>query len=315
VAGLSAFALVVAVLACCAAWISTAWPEGAIAAMMAAVYSSFYATQDDPGPALLAFMGWTIVSLPIAALYLFAILPAIDGFPMLVLALAPVFLVLGYMQADPRQVSKAMPLILGVAAALSLQETFNADFPDFMNGNLAQIAGIGAAVTATRLFRTFGAAWSVRRILRRGWEDLAALAERHRPADRASWTSAMLDRLGLITPRLALAAPGEVPEEEADALNDLRIGLNLIDVRQVRAELPPPSVDALDRVLDGIARTFRRRTAGAPEPAEPALLASLDRARAELAHAPQGSARDRGFAALTGLRRNLFPAAAAATPA
>src|SRR6202043_3549214 len=99
---------------CCGFWIVTGWAHGATAAMMAAVFSSFYATQDDPVPALASFMRWTIISLPIAALYMFLILPRITDFPMLILVSSPFYLVVGYMQGDPAQATRAMALLLGV---------------------------------------------------------------------------------------------------------------------------------------------------------------------------------------------------------
>ncbi|MDR3510736.1 MAG: FUSC family protein [Caulobacteraceae bacterium] len=308
-AALSALALVMAVLACCAFWIFTAWPEGAVAAMMATVFSSFYATQDDPAPALVGFMGWTIVSMPIAALYLFAILPAIDGFPLLVTALAPAFLVMGYFQADPRQMGRAMPLILGVAGALSLQEVFTADFPAFLNSNLAQIAGIGAALSSTQLFRTISAGWSARRLLRSGWRDIAEVAAARRETSRERWTSAMLDRLGLLTPRLASAEPDE-ELQAANALVDLRVGLNVIDLKTVRRTLAPASGAAADAALGAIARLYALRASGRPGPSDGSVLASIDAAMREIERAPLGPARQQGLVALAGLRRTLFPAAA-----
>lgn len=312
-AALSAFALVAAVLACCAFWIFTAWPEGAVAAMMATVFSSFYATQDDPSPALRGFMGWTLVSMPIAALYMFAILPAIDGFPLLVAALAPAFLVMGYLQADPRQTGRAMPLILGVAGAMSLQEVFAADFPAFVNANLGQIGGIAAALASTQLFRTISAGWSARRLLRSGWRDIAEVAAARREINRERWTSAMLDRLGLLTPRLASAEP-DAELDGANALVDLRVGLNVIDLKTARRALPAAQGDAADAALAAVARLYGARAAGRGGAADGEALASIDAAVREIEQVPAGPARRRGLVALAGLRRTLFPAAGAFVP-
>jgi len=49
-----ALAAVITILLCCAFWILTAWPAGAAAPMMAGVLCCFFATQDDPAPAILA---------------------------------------------------------------------------------------------------------------------------------------------------------------------------------------------------------------------------------------------------------------------
>lgn len=305
-AALSALALMTAVLGCCTFWIAARWPQGAIAAMMAAVFSSFYATQDDPGPALKTFMRWTIVSLPVAGLYMFLILPRISDFAMLLLALSPFYLVAGYMQGDARQAPRAMPLLLGVTGALALQETFSADFESFINGNLAQIAGIAAALMSTRILRTLGAAFSARRILNQGRRDLAALAEGRMEADRAAWTSLMLDRLGLIAPRLAMALPGTQPSGADEAMVDLRVGLNIIILRQIESEGGLPGLRVM---LEDLARAYR---GGRATLDDPALLARIDALIAATYSADAAAhPTPRIVAALAGLRRTLFPAAPA----
>ena len=81
------------------------------APLSAAIFSSFFAAQDDPAPSILKFMISTFISFPFAALYIFAVFPAIDGFPMLVAVLAPVFLILGALQGNPSTYSsRLLPL-------------------------------------------------------------------------------------------------------------------------------------------------------------------------------------------------------------
>ncbi|MDP1238441.1 FUSC family protein, partial [Klebsiella pneumoniae] len=91
------------------------------------VFCCFFASQDDPAPAIANFGLFTLVSLPIAAAYQFAVLPRIDGFPMLAMVLAPTLLALGVFVASPRHAGSAMAVLMGFCNALALQETFNAD--------------------------------------------------------------------------------------------------------------------------------------------------------------------------------------------
>jgi uncharacterized membrane protein YccC len=308
-AALSGASLMAAVLFCCAIWIGTAWPEGATAAMMASVFSSFFAAQDDPAPAIGSFLIWVTLAIPAAALYLFGILPAIDGFPMLALALAPALLLLGYFQAMPRWSGPATALMIGFAGGLALQAHFAADLPEFLNANLALSIGIAVALATARLMRSVGAGWAGRRILRRGWRDVVALARRRRPIDADRWSSAMLDRVGLIASRSALAEPQD-RLNAYDALADMRIGLNLIDLGALAQRADAAKAAALDETMQGVARVFEQRIAGADAPADPGVLQAIDRAIASLAAAGDSDPRQVGFAALVGLRRNLFPAAA-----
>jgi uncharacterized membrane protein YccC len=311
-AALSGLALMAAVMACCTFWIFTAWPEGAVAATMAAVFASFFAAQDDPAPAIIGFLVWSLVALPLAALYLFAILPAIDGFPMLALTLAPVLILIGYLQATPSWTSRAIALLIGFAGALGLQATFSADLPQFLNGNLAQIAGVGAALAATRLFRSVGAGWAARRILKRGWRDVAALARNRSAVNADAWIATMLDRVGLVAARIALAGP-EDELDAYDALADMRVGLNVIDLHAVGAAGGADAA-SVDKALQGVAAIFERRLSGVDEARDLTLLEAIDQAIAKLASTAAPGGHQRGYAALVGLRRNLFPTAAPYSP-
>ncbi len=312
---LSGVSVFIAIVGACAVWIATAWPEGALAPMGAAIFGSFFAAQDDPAPFIRGFLILTIASLPITALYQFAILPSIDGYVMLCLVLAPLFLLLGYFQAQPKTATVALPLILGITNLLSVQEVFAADFAVFVNTFFGLIVGTTAALVATRLFRSLGAYWSARRILRFGWRDLAAnaTAAAERVPNRGVWTSRMLDRVGLLVPRLALA---ERRDEllGADPLNDLRIGLNVIDLQQARGKVGPDADRSLERVLRDVARHFRKLAVGRAAPVSSRLVVEIDEAIGDVARALPSKERESCLWSLAGLRRNLFPAAPAYLP-
>ena len=232
----SAFAAVIAITACCAFWTATGWPSGAAAPMMAAVLCCFFATQDDPAPGIWEFLKYTIVSIPISAFYLLAVLPAVHSFEMLVMAAAPVFLVLGCYAGRPATSLRAMAVIFGVAGTLSLQDTGTADMVSFINGILAQIFGMAAAVVVTRLLRTVSAQWTARRLLRAGWRELAQMDAAGRAPSVMEVSARMLDRIALLTPRLAMDGPQQ-DMSAVNALGDLRIGLNMAQLRNMQPAL------------------------------------------------------------------------------
>jgi uncharacterized membrane protein YccC len=295
---LSSFAAVIAISACCAFWIFTAWPAGSAAAMMAAVFCCFFATQDDPVPGIMLFLEYTIWSIPMAALYLLAILPAVHSFEMLVLVTAPLFLTLGIFIARPATAGKGMAFLFGVAGALSLQDTGSADLVSFSNSMLGQLAGISAAVLFTRLLRSVSAEWTARRLLRAGWTELAGLGRSARTPSVAAVSARMLDRIGLLTPRLALAGTGD-DLVAVDALSDLRVGLNMTQLLALPARQRLP---ALHTLLQALSTYFERRLQR-PAPAGPALLQQLDTALRGACALSQREA----VAALVGIRRDLFP--------
>ena len=307
---LSSFAAVLAICLCCAAWIVTAWPSGAAAAMFAAVFCSFFATMDDPVPAIRNFMSFMIWSVPVSALYVLVLLPLVHDFGMLVLVAAPTFLLLGLFIARAATAPSAMAMLFGVAGTLSMHDTQAVvDLPAFLNSTLAQVLGIFAAALVTRLVRTVGADWSAQRIRRATWSELGAMADAARGAavDEA-YAVRMVDRIALLAPRVVQADAAVRNETVDGALSDLRSGLDIVALQRARPRLPSLGIGP---VMQGVARLFRSRGHGRDDAPPATLLAELDGAL-------QGALGNGGIdgrvavTALVGLRRTLFPGAPAA---
>jgi uncharacterized membrane protein YccC len=312
IAALSAGAAAVAVMAYCTFWILTAWPEGSATAAFAAIVSCSFASQDDPTPAIVKYLGFTLLALPVSALYLFVILPMVDGYAVLAAVLAPVLLVMGYVQADPGRSPYALPMLACFIVAMGFLDRFTVDYARFLNVALAQMGGVIVTIGAARLFRSVGADWSARRILRQGWREVAALAAASRSTDEIAWSRRMHDRLGLIASRMAFLEAWE-GFRGADALRDLRIGRNVIHLRRVQVSAAQPTLGRLlGNVLAQIAAFYAARAShGRPIAPPLSLLEGIDRALSRLHEASAGETRRQGFLALAGMRRNLFPDAAA----
>lgn len=309
---LSAFAAAVAVLSCCAFWILTGWPAGAAAPMMAAVLCCFFSTQDNPVPFIKGFLEYTIYSIPASALYLLVLLPAAHNFETLVLVCAPTFLVLGVFVARPATFGRAFPFLFGVIGTLALMDTNTADIDSFTNGMLSQIAGLVAAAVFTGVLRSVGAGWTARRLLKAGWSELARLGNGER-VTLPEFSARMVDRVGLLTPRLAQAGKQE-DLQAVDALRDLRIGLNMTLLQDVRARLGHADA-AVAPLMKQLARHFALRPA-VDAGCETRLLASIDGALRAICGHEHGAdgVRCEALAALTGMRRDLFPNAAPYEP-
>ncbi|MEN3277385.1 MAG: hypothetical protein V7631_3175 [Massilia sp.] len=301
---LSAVAAVITCLSVCAFWIVSGWPHGAQAAMWAAILCSFFATQDDPVPFINNFLKYLIYSIPVGALYLLVLLPAVQTFEMLVLVCALAFLPLGVYLARPATYPKAIPFLFGVGGALALQDSSTDNLLSFTNNMLAQVLGLAAAAIVTGLLRSVGADWAARRLLKAGWRELARLGSGEVAASVSEFAARMVDRVALLTPRLALAGKQQ-DLAAADALVDLRIGLNMARLLAARDQLGR-SQAALWPLMEHLAQHFEARPD--VDPAEDArLLASLDNALRSVAAAPPSKARTDALVALAGLRRDLFP--------
>jgi uncharacterized membrane protein YccC len=303
---LSALACGLAVLLCCTIWITTAWPQGAVACEMVAVACSFFAAQDDPAPAIMSFLLWSVAGVLVDGILLFGILPGASSFATLVVALAPPFLIGGVLVSMPGTTNGGRAFTANAATLLALQDAYNADFPSFANSALAFVLALGLAVTVTRLIRSVGAGFTTQRLLRTIWNELALAAERRGDQDRARYAGLMLDRLGLIGARLA-----QTDEGPADALAHIRVGLNIIDLRRARHALTPDVRGRIDTLLDALA-TFYRRGAHLGPDTEAPLLPAIDGALAALEDAGQEPGRPDALLGLVGIRRGLFPNAAPA---
>lgn len=296
---LSGVAAALAIIGTCAFWILTASPAGSIAALMAAVASSIFAQLDDPAPAIARFISGNAASVVVAGFYLFAVLPAIDGFPLLIVALGAFFLPAAAFQAVPSLTARLTPVTLNTFAMMSLQENYAADFPSLLESGLAMLLGIGFALWATRLVRSFGISLRVSRLVQTDRRNLARLAEGRHPADLRRIAAAMLDRFEAVAARLGAADARAFGVRE---LADLRAALNVLRLREVTGRLESQARRLVEEALTAVAAQARGR-----EPAE-GTLARLDAALAVLTASGDRRARSAALA-LSGLRMAWFPEA------
>ncbi|WP_414714371.1 FUSC family protein [Sphingobium sp.] len=310
VAALAGFATGTAIMLYCAVWILLAWPNGSATAAFAALITCSFAAQDDPAPVIGRYLLATLKTFPLAALYLFVILPRVDGYEVLVITLAPALLWMGYIQADPKRSPQALPMFSCFIVAMGFLARFQADFALFINTGLAQLGGIVATLAVTRMFRSANAAWTARRILRANWGELAQLADIRRPFLAERWTAMGVDRLGQVAARMAFAAPGNVLHT-ADGLADLRIGRNIIPIRRALSHVPHDARHSLGAILGSLSHFYgdRWRNSHASAPPE-TVLGQIDMALNTLLALDLDEPRRRALRALVGMRCNLFPAAA-----
>lgn len=298
---LSVFPAVGATFAAAVVWIYMGWADGAGAVTLAAVSCSFFASLDQPAPQVFSFMVWTVVSTVLAGVYLFAVLPNVHDFPMLVVMFAVPFICVGTLIPQPRFTLATMLTAVNTATFLSIQGAYDANFLTFVNSNMAGCAGLLFAFVCTRITRPFGAELAAARLTRSGWADVVIAASPHAIAAQNNMASRMLDRLMQLLPRLSASDDDHHPSVES--FRDLRVGLNALDLQHIRRTLKEEVRQPIDRVLAGIRQYFQqcieqRRRLPVPlelaERIDAAMTSDLD-ARGAL-HA------------LVGLRLSLFPA-------
>ena len=302
---LSAFSAVLTILVLCAFWIASGWQAGGGAAELAAAACCLFAALDDPAPALTKFLVCAALGIVSVGIGLFGILPLVHDFETLVLVLAAFFVPVGLLSATPATQPLGFALGFITATLLSLQSTYAADFPTYADGSIAALLGLAGAAVMTALVRSVGAEWSARRLLRAGWRELAAIPQSRTPGERTALAELLLDRLGLLVPRLAAVGEGN-DLAAVDVLADLRVGMNMVELQRNREALPPPVRTAVDDVLFGAATQFAAQAAaGHVRRPEPALLRDIDRALDAAITVPGAPGRDL-LLHLVGIRRSLF---------
>ncbi|GJE41111.1 p-hydroxybenzoic acid efflux pump subunit AaeB [Methylobacterium soli] len=292
----SAIGVAATILLTSAIWIATAWPDGSGAPMMAAVACCFFATLDDPAPAIMGFATSAIIGALVGGVYLFAILPFATNIETVILFLAPAYLVCGTLMQQPRTAALAVGTAVNGSTLLALQTSYSAEFAAFTNSAIAVILGMWVAALVTRLVRSVGGGWSARRLLRTNRATLLGAARGEGARDGAGLSALMLDRLGLLAPRLAVLPPDDLAGI-ADLVAEVRAAINLAELRRGRADLSPEERRAVDAVLAALPGHLAGRGDD--------LLARIDAALDATAREAGGEAR----LGLVGLRRALHPEA------
>ncbi|PWT88448.1 MAG: FUSC family protein [Proteobacteria bacterium] len=306
---LTAASVAIAVLGCSAFWIATGWPDGATAPLFAAVLGSFLAGADDPLPTFRSLYRLFLVVIAMNGIYLFGVLPRVTTLEMLIAALMPTFLLLGWMAARPATARIGSMIAIFLSVQLALNDTYSADFTSFANSSVALMLGVAFTGVICGIVRLLGAEWIASRLLRSNWTTLAAVAESKSNQDRAAIASLMQHRLALLASRIS-AVPAEARRDAAN-LRQLRTALNIIDVKRMSNALSRRTTAAIEAFLVHLASVCRTHTGG---PLPDGLVVQLDGTIASTLQEPSGEGRDQALMGLAGIRSGLFPQSPAYQP-
>jgi uncharacterized membrane protein YccC len=291
--------------------IATKWENGATAIAITAVLCSIFIVADDPTPMAGTLIHGFFIAFPFAVFYEFAILQAVDGFVMLALVLFPVVFLVGFFFAQPKYATMALGSMVGFSAGLALQPEFLSNFAAFMNSYVALVVGGLFGFVGLSTLRVLPAQTVARRIRRAGWSDLAALTAS--PSDEPAWSSLMIDRMSLLISRLA-RLPRGADVELVDALTDLRLGVTIIELNHLCAAVDRAERERIESLMAMLGRYFKSLASGRPAALPQSAVDMLDAIMAGILRLPKTAARTTGLLAAVGLRRGLFPQAAAYQP-
>ena len=298
--GLTAF---IATMVVCGFWMMSAWPNGATAAMMAAVGASLMSFLDNPVPALKGFIRYTAMAVGVVLIYSLVILPGIDGFPLLAMVFAPYFILLGVLITSPQTYGFALAMLVNVVMILNVGTAYSSNVAGVIGGGIASLAGFGVAAIVTAFIRVVPVDRHIRRLVRANWRDIAAIGKGKLKLGRMVMIRRLLDRQGLILPRLAMAP--EHHETFLRVMPEVSIASVLYDLRRLRMVAEPALATKLDRLLANIAQHFEARLDDFSRAPDAVILSDVDHILRDVVGMPKGAAREKLLIPLVALRRTL----------
>lgn len=299
----SGIGVMVGITLCSSFWIASGWTDGAGALFVLGPICMLCGTVDAPlGNVMRCLLGMG-VGLAVGLVYGFVIFPRTTDFISLAAVLAPVLLATGMALAKPPFAFAAVSMVLTFPFIAGFSPINAASFSSAVNSSLAALIGGAMALFSVRLFQTIGTDHVTGRILRAIRRDVASRVAGRNP-NTARWTSVMLDRIGLLIPRLA----GDVQSTNLlrFALADLRIGQAASRLHTFKKTLGGrPSQALLSDFFQNAAAHFKRRAMSGDERSVRHLLAQLDGVKDAMA-TEAAPIRERVLPLLSTLRRDLL---------
>jgi uncharacterized membrane protein YccC len=129
-----------------ALWFATAWPNGPVAVVVAAVVCSLLASLEQPDKISMAAAATVLIAaVPVFATQ-FYLMPLALDFPSMAVALAPLMLTCGFIMAQPRIGPLGLLSAVYFAFASNIDNVMTYDAVSFLNSSLAILVGIAVTV-------------------------------------------------------------------------------------------------------------------------------------------------------------------------
>ncbi|MBR0653040.1 FUSC family protein [Roseomonas terrae] len=195
---------ILTILAAQLLWIVTAWPQGAVAIIWAAVPAILFAPRADQAFAgAVDYMLGNVVAVTGAAVVGFMLLPALSSFPAFGLALAVYLVPVGAVLASGWRPSVAMGMVASFVPFLSPTNAMAYNIAGFLNNAVALFVGCGIAMLAFRLWPPPPVAHQAARLLGLSLRDLRALAAAPQRWTASAWTARLYARIAALPDQAA----------------------------------------------------------------------------------------------------------------
>ncbi|AFN57508.1 putative membrane protein YccC [Zymomonas mobilis] len=305
-AALTALTLFMVIMASSIFWIMTSWPNGSNGCLLAAMSFGLSAQAGDPVKQQGHYLLGAVIGVIVAGFYVFAIMTQIHEFELVMLTMFPVLFIIGYLTADQNYLPIVRPFMIVFNLTMAIHPAYSADFELYFNNGLAIITGCGISLIGFKVMRVIGADVMVRRLLQSGWRDLSATLRRPGAPDIVDWSSRMLDRIGLMAPRVSATGTDQNVIRD-DGIRDLRIGICMLRLRQLAARVDENVRHQISTLAQAIAGYYDELSRSPNAESSDTILIDIDRVIDSFVDLHNSIDRREGLTALVSLRRNMFP--------
>ncbi|WP_280541076.1 FUSC family protein [Chromohalobacter sp. 11-W] len=239
-------------------WVHSGWHSGYLAMMLLGVFTMLFAKAPNPAAVVYQFLWGTLAAVTLGAVLLFLVLPVINGFPLLAIAIGIPVMIGTLLTPHPRWAAMGLSGAITLMTLLNLHSTYTLSPTTYINGGLASVLGTTTAMFTYALMRQRSPAERIRTLLGAYWQGVARLMREPALPNRARLESRLYDRLGRIV------ALGGTDDTLREALDLHALALCVWRIRRLREELAPHRQE-LEAWLDDIGQRLTARRHHSPE--------------------------------------------------
>ncbi len=233
VARYNAFRLFISVELLGLFWIHSGWHSGYLAMMLLGVFTMLFAKAPDPAAVVYQFLWGTIAAVILGGILLFLVLPVINGFPLLAIAIGIPVAIGTLMTPHLRWSLIGMAGAIVMMTLLNLHSTYTFSPASYVNGGLASIIGTLASMVTFSLLRQRSPAERIETLMNAYWRGLRRLMQDRALPNRARLESRLYDRLG------RLVALGGTDKALREAVDLHAMALCVWRIRRLRDDIGP----------------------------------------------------------------------------
>lgn len=257
-----------AFLAVAGLWVYTAWPAGLGAVAICGVVLSLFAGREAPAGAALNFLKGIALSVPVAAVVAYGVLPGGDAFAMLCLGLGVPLFIASLCLSQPSIAPIASSFCIFFVNNVAPANVMSDNLEQFLNKALATLVGVAVSVVVFKLVILGPGVRHYRGLVQASLADLSQLTQRPLAQAEGWFGGRMADRLIRLA-RYRAQHPDEPDLNWHNGLNGLDLGGELLHLRGCLVDAAGPLARRRDRYLQAVARLLKQSP---PTAAQHALL-------------------------------------------